>query len=54
MLDPATLRIGRPLARAGDEADVTVRVTNRIPYILIGPDRPLEFATERSRKLVAG
>jgi hypothetical protein len=53
VLDPATLKIARPLATAGSPTEVVVRLTNRIPYILIGPDRPLEFATERTATLVA-
>ena len=53
VLDPATLRVRRPLVRSGDRADVSVRLGNRIPYILIGPDRPLEYVTERSKSLVA-
>src|SRR4051794_7203718 len=53
VLDPATLRVPRPLVRAGDEAEVTVRVGTRIPYILIGPETALEVTTERSRTLVA-
>src|SRR3954471_11180371 len=51
VLDPATLRVARPLVRPGDEADVTVRLVNRIPYILIGPDTALRFAQERTRTL---
>ncbi|HEX2303214.1 MAG TPA: DUF6379 domain-containing protein [Gaiella sp.] len=53
VLDPATLRVRRPLVRSGDEADVRIRLGNRIPYILIGPDRALEYVTERSKSLVA-
>jgi hypothetical protein len=53
VLDPATLRVRRPLVAAGREVEVTVRLVNRIPYILIGPDRPLVHATDRSRRLVA-
>lgn len=53
VLDPATLRVRRPLVRSGEQAEVTVRLGNRIPYILIGPETPLEYVTERSRTLVA-
>jgi hypothetical protein len=53
VLDPATLRVRRALVRSGDEADVRIRLGNRIPYILIGPDRALEYVTERSKSLVA-
>jgi hypothetical protein len=53
VLDAATLRVRRPLVRSGEEADVTVRLGNRIPYILIGPDTPLEYVSQRSRTLVA-
>ena len=53
VLDPATLIVRRALVRAGEEAGVTVRLANRIPYILIGPDRALRYATERTRTLVA-
>ena len=54
VLDPATLRVRRAAAvKAGDEAEVSVRLGNRIPYILIGPDQALEYVSERSKKLVA-
>jgi uncharacterized protein DUF6379 len=53
VLDPATLRVQRPLVRAGEPADVSVRLGNRIPYILIGPDQALEYISERSTTLVA-
>jgi hypothetical protein len=53
VLDAATFRVhGLPIA-AGDTADVSLRLGNRIPYILIGPGTPLEYVSERSRKLVA-
>jgi hypothetical protein len=54
VLDPATLRVrhaGR--VKTGDEAEVTIRLGNRIPYILIGPNKALEYVTERTKKLVA-
>ena len=53
VLDPAILRCPRQLVAPGEEAEVTVRLVLRIPYILIGPDRPLEFAQERTRTLEA-
>lgn len=54
VLDPATLRVkgGRSL-EPGAEADVTVRLGNRIPYILIGPNQALEYVTEKTKTLVA-
>jgi hypothetical protein len=54
VLDPATLRVrGAGRVKAGDEAVVTIRLGNRIPYILIGPDQALEYVTERTKTLVA-
>jgi hypothetical protein len=53
VLDPATLRVRRPVVRTGEEAEVSVRLGNRIPYILIGPETPLEYVSERSKTLVA-
>ena len=53
VLDAATLRVRRPLVRAGEAAEVSIRLGNRIPYILIGPDHALEYVSERSRTLVA-
>jgi hypothetical protein len=53
VLDPATLRVQRPLVRAGEAADVKLRLGNRIPYILVGPGRPLEYVSERATTLVA-
>jgi Domain of unknown function (DUF6379) len=53
VLDPATLRVPRPLVRKGDSADVRITLGNRIPYILIGPDQALEYVSERSDTLVA-
>jgi Domain of unknown function (DUF6379) len=53
VLDPATLRVSRPLVQAGEEAEVSLKLGNRIPYILIGPEQPLEYVTERSKRLVA-
>jgi hypothetical protein len=53
VLDPATLRVARRLVRRGDIAEVTVRLGNRIPYILVGPDQALEYVSERAKRLVA-
>jgi hypothetical protein len=53
VLDPATLRVARRLVRRGDFAEVTVRLGNRIPYILVGPDQALEYVSERAKTLVA-
>jgi hypothetical protein len=54
VLDPATLRVRRAgRVQPGDEAEVTIRLGNRIPYILIGPNQALEYVTERTKKLVA-
>ena len=53
VLDPATLVVRRPLARPGDEVDVRLRLGSRVPYLLIGPDRPLEVVSERAVRLVA-
>jgi hypothetical protein len=53
VLDPATLRVRRPLVPAGETAEVRIRLGSRIPYLLIGPDRALEVVSERSALLVA-
>lgn len=54
VLDAATLRVRRAgRVKRGDEAEVTVRLGNRIPYILIGPNQALEYVTERTKTLVA-
>jgi uncharacterized protein DUF6379 len=53
VLDPATLRVRRQLVRPGEAAEVRVRLGNRVPYLLIGPDRPLESVTEVAATLVA-
>jgi hypothetical protein len=53
VLDPATLRVRRRLVRPGEAAEVRVRLGNRVPYLLIGPDRPLESVTEVAATLVA-
>jgi len=53
VLDAATLRVRRALVEPGAHADVSIRLGNRIPYILIGPDQALEYVTERTKTLVA-
>lgn len=53
VLDPATLRIRRPLVRRGERVDVRLRLGSRVPYILVGPDCALEVVSERSAALVA-
>jgi len=54
VLDAATLRVPRAtLVKAGEEHQVSVRLGNRIPYILIGPDTALEYVTEKTKTLVA-
>jgi hypothetical protein len=53
VLDAATLRVRRPLVRRGQDAEVALRLGSRIPYILVGPDTPLEHVSERTRTLVA-
>jgi Domain of unknown function (DUF6379) len=53
VLDPATLRVRRRLVRPGEAAEVQVRLGNRVPYLLIAPDRPLETVTEVATTLVA-
>jgi hypothetical protein len=53
ILDPATLRVRRPLVRAGVGAEVSLRLGNRIPYILVGPNSAFESISERTQMLVA-
>jgi hypothetical protein len=53
VLDPVTLRVARPLVRAGERVDVHLRLESRVPYIAVGPDRALEIVSERSAALVA-
>ena len=53
VLDPATLRVRRQLVRRGETVDVLVRLGNRVPYLLIGPDHPLESVTEAEKTIVA-
>jgi Domain of unknown function (DUF6379) len=54
VLDPATLRVRRAGAvRRGQAAEVTLRLGSRIPYLLTGPNQPLEYVSERSATLVA-
>jgi Domain of unknown function (DUF6379) len=52
VLDAATVRVARPLVTAGERAEVRLRLVSRIPYILVAPDTPLEYASERTRTLV--
>jgi Domain of unknown function (DUF6379) len=53
VLDPATLRVRRPLVRPGVGAEVSLRLGNRIPYILVGPNTAFESVSERTQVLVA-
>lgn len=53
VLDPATVRVQRPLVHAGERVDVRLKLGSRVPYILVGPDRALEVVSERSVTLVA-
>ena len=50
--DPLTVRVPdpAPLAR-GAEAEVSVRLATRIPYIIIGPDKALVQQTRVSGKV---
>lgn len=53
VLDPATLRVRRPLVRTGETAEVALTLGSRIPYIFVGPGRAFENVTSRARTLVA-
>lgn len=53
VLDPVTVRVPGRRLRRGDEVEVRVRLGNRIPYILVAPERPLEYVSDRSATLVA-
>jgi hypothetical protein len=53
VLDPATLRVQRSLVRPGAAAEVRLRLGNRIPYILVGPNTAFECISEREQVLVA-
>jgi len=53
VLDPATLRVRRPLVRRGEAVEISIRLGSRIPYLLIAPGTPLEVVSERTRTLVA-
>ena len=53
VLDPATLRVRRPLVRRGEATKIRIRLGSRIPYLLIAPGTPLEVVSERTRTLVA-
>jgi hypothetical protein len=45
--------VQRPLVQVGEPVDVRLRLGNRIPYILIGPEQTLEYVSERSERLTA-
>ena len=53
VLDPATLRVRRPLVRRGEAVEIRIRLGSRIPYLLLAPGTPLEVVSERTRTLVA-
>jgi Domain of unknown function (DUF6379) len=53
VLDPATLRVRRPLVRPGVGAEVSLRLGNRIPYILVGANTAFESISDRTQVLVA-
>jgi Domain of unknown function (DUF6379) len=53
VLDPATLRVSRPLVRAGEAAEIRLALGNRIPYLLVGPGRAFEYVTDRTATVVA-
>jgi Domain of unknown function (DUF6379) len=53
VLDPATLRVRRPLVRTGEAAEVRLRLGSRVPYILVGSSQALEYVSVRSKTLVA-
>ena len=53
VLDPATVRVSRPLVQAGEAVEVRLVLGNRIPYLLVGPGQALEYVTERTATLVA-
>jgi hypothetical protein len=54
VLDAATLRVRRETPiRAGEPAEVTLRLGSRIPYLLTAPDQAVEYVSERSKTLVA-
>ena len=42
----------RPLVRRGESTSIGLRLGNRIPYILVGPGRPLEYVSERVQELL--
>ena len=51
--DPLTVRVPDATPKAvGSEADVSVHLATRIPYIIIGPDRALVQQTRVSTKVV--
>lgn len=51
--DPITVKVPDPSPiRRGGQADVSVHIATRIPYIIIGPDRALVQHTRVSAKVV--
>jgi hypothetical protein len=51
--DPLTVRVPDPAPkRPGSEAEVSVHLATRIPYIIIGPDRALVQHTRVANKVV--
>ena len=53
VLDPAKLRVSRPLVRPGETAEIGLLLGSRIPYLLVGPERAFENVTERTATLSA-
>jgi hypothetical protein len=53
VLDPATVRVARPLVRPGDAAEIRLVLGNRIPYLLVGPGKAFEYVTDRTATVVA-
>lgn len=51
--DPLTIRVPAPAPKGrGSEAEVSVHLATRIPYIIIGPDKALVQHTRVSGKVV--
>jgi hypothetical protein len=53
VLDPATLRVRRPLVPRGESVEVRVRLGVRIPYLPIGPTQAVVYVSESVRTLTA-
>ncbi len=52
--DPATLRVRRsPALRAGERVEVSLRLGNRIPYIVTGPASALEQVSTQQLAMTA-